>query len=133
MKKTVLIVDDDKSILRTFSHILQKQDYIVETAENGKQALERAKNRHYDLLLLDIRLPDMDGTDLLVKAKEEFQHTVKIVITGFPSMETGVKALSEGADAYLGKPVKPKELLKTIDEQFNDALLTTNLNNQCLA
>ena len=133
MKKTVLIVDDDKSILRTFSHILQKQNYTVETAENGRQALEKAKNYHYDLLLLDIRLPDMEGTDLLDKAKEEFQKTVKIVITGFPSIETGVKALSGDAVAYLSKPVKPRELLEIIDEQFYDATVRANLNNQCLA
>ena len=53
----------------------------------------------------------MDGTDLLAKLKKPLQHTVKIMITGFPSLETGVKALDEGADAYLVKPVKPQELL----------------------
>jgi DNA-binding NtrC family response regulator len=117
-KKTILVVDDDKSILRTFTRILQKSGYEIETAETGKEATEKAENRHYDLALVDIRLPDMDGTDLLAKLKKQLQRTVKIMITGFPSLETGVKALDEGADAYLVKPVKPQDLLLLIEEKL---------------
>ena len=117
-KKTILVVDDDKSILRTFTRILQKSGYEIEVAETGKEAMEKAANRHFDLALVDIRLPDMDGTDLLAKLKKQLQHTVKIMITGFPSLETGVKALDEGADAYLVKPVKPQELLLLLDEKL---------------
>jgi DNA-binding response OmpR family regulator len=117
-KKTILVVDDDKSILRTFTRILQKSGYDIEVAETGKEAMEKAENNHFDLALVDIRLPDMDGTDLLAKLKKPLQHTVKIMITGFPSLETGVKALDEGADAYLVKPVKPQELLMLLDEKL---------------
>ncbi len=117
-KKTILVIDDDKSILRTFSRILEKAGYKTETAETGKEAIEKTKNRHYDLALVDIRLPDMDGTDLLAKLKKPLQNTIKIMITGFPSLETGVKALDEGADAYLVKPVKPQELLILIEEKL---------------
>jgi DNA-binding NtrC family response regulator len=117
-KKTILIVDDDKSILRTFTRILQKSGYETETAESGKEAIEKANTRHYDLALVDIRLPDMDGTDLLAKLKKQLQRTVKIMITGFPSLETGVKALDEGADAYLVKPVKPQDLLVLLEEKL---------------
>ena len=119
-KKTILVVDDDKSILRTFTRILQKSGYEIETAETGKEAMEKTENRHYDIALVDIRLPDMDGTDLLAKLKKPLQHTVKIMITGFPSLETGVKALDEGADAYLVKPVKPQELLVLLEEKFKN-------------
>lgn len=117
-KKTILVIDDDKSILRTFSRILEKAGYKTEIAETGKEAIEKTKNRHYDLALVDIRLPDMDGTDLLAKLKKPLQNTIKIMITGFPSLETGVKALDEGADAYLVKPVKPQELLILIEEKL---------------
>jgi DNA-binding response OmpR family regulator len=117
-KKLILVVDDDKSILRTFTRILQKSGYDIEVAETGKEAIEKAENRHYDLALVDIRLPDMDGTDLLAKLKICFQNTIKIMITGFPSLETGVKALDEGADAYLVKPVKPQELLLLLEEKL---------------
>ena len=119
-KKTILVVDDDKSILRTFTRILQKSGYGIDVAETGKEAMEKAENRNYDLALVDIRLPDMDGTDLLAKLKNQLQHTVKIMITGFPSLETGVKALDEGADAYLVKPVKPQELLMLLEEKLKN-------------
>ncbi len=119
-QKTILVVDDDKSILRTFTRILQKNGYEIDTAETGKEAMEKAENRQYDLALVDIRLPDMDGTDLLAKLKKPLQNTVKIMITGFPSLETGVKALDEGADAYLVKPVKPQELLVLLEEKLKN-------------
>jgi DNA-binding response OmpR family regulator len=116
--KTILVVDDDKSILRTFSRILQKNGYEIDVAETGKEAMQKADSRHYDLALVDIRLPDMDGTDLLAQMKKQLQNTIKIMITGFPSIETGVKALDEGADAYLVKPVNPEELLMLIEEKL---------------
>lgn len=119
-KKTILVVDDDKSILRTFTRILQKSGYEIDVAETGKEAIEKAENHNYDLALIDIRLPDMDGTDLLARLKRQLQQTVKIMITGFPSLETGVKALDEGADAYLVKPVKPQELLMLLEEKMKD-------------
>jgi DNA-binding response OmpR family regulator len=119
-KKTILVVDDDKSILRTFSRILQKSGYEIDTAETGKEAMEKTENRHYDLALVDVRLPDIDGTELLAKLKKQLQQTIKIMITGFPSLETGVKALDEGADAYLVKPVKPEELLILLEEKLKN-------------
>ena len=112
------MIDDDKSILRTFTRILQKSDYEIDAAETGKEALEKSANQAYDLALIDIRLPDMDGTDLLAKMRQTMRDGIKIMITGFPSLETGVKALDEGADAYLVKPVKPEELLALIKEKF---------------
>jgi DNA-binding response OmpR family regulator len=118
--KTILVVDDDKSILRTFTRILQKNGYEIDTAETGKEAIEKSDKKCYDLALVDIRLPDMDGTDLLAKIKKQLQNTIKIMITGFPSIESGVKALDGGADAYLVKPVKPEELLMLIEEKLKN-------------
>jgi DNA-binding response OmpR family regulator len=117
-KRRVIVVDDDKSILRTFTRILQKNGYEIDVAETAREAIEKSKTKRYDLALIDIRLPDMDGTDLLVKMQKTMHNGIKIMITGFPSLETGVKALDEGADAYLVKPVKPEELLSLIEEKF---------------
>jgi DNA-binding response OmpR family regulator len=108
--KTILVVDDDKSILRTFTRILQKNGYKIDPAETGKEAIEKACNKHYDLALVD----------LLAKMKKPLQNTIKIMITGFPSLESGAKALDEGADAYLVKPVKPEELLVLIEEKLKN-------------
>jgi DNA-binding response OmpR family regulator len=119
-KKRILVVDDDKSILRAFTRILQKNGYEVDAAETGKEAIEKAETGRYDLTLVDVRLPDMDGTDLLPKMQKTMHEAVKIMITGFPSLENGVKALDEGADAYLVKPVKPEELLALIKEKLKN-------------
>lgn len=119
-KKRILVIDDDKSILRAFTRILQKNGYEVDIAETGKEALDKAETGCYDLSLIDVRLPDMDGTDLLSKMQKTMVETVKIMITGFPSLENGVKALDEGADAYLVKPVKPEELLTLIKEKLKN-------------
>jgi len=117
-QKRILVIDDDKSILRTFTRILQKNGYDIEVAETGKEAMEKAKKQSFNLALIDIRLPDIDGTELLIKLQQTLPDAVKIMITGFPSLETGIKALDEGADAYLVKPVKPEELIALIEEKF---------------
>jgi DNA-binding response OmpR family regulator len=117
-KKQILVIDDDKSILRTFTRILQKNGYVIDVAETGKEALDKSKKQHYDLALIDIRLPDIEGTELLIKLQQTMHDAVKIMITGFPSLETGIKALDEGADAYLVKPVKPEELIALIEDKL---------------
>jgi len=71
-KKTILVVDDDKSILRTFTRILQKSGYEIETAETGKEAIEKADARHYDLALVDIRLPTWMAPNCLRNSKNNF-------------------------------------------------------------
>lgn len=117
-KTHILVVDDDKSILRTFTRILQKKGYEIDVAETGREAIEKTKSAKFDMALIDIRLPDMDGTDLLSKIQPFTPETIKILITGFPSVESGLKAVDEGADAYLVKPVKPEELLALIEEKI---------------
>ncbi len=125
MRRTILVVDDDSSILRAFKNILQKDDYVIDTADTGKEAMMKVENRQYDLVLLDLRLSDMTGIDLLVKAKKQIANTVKIIVTGFPSLETGVKSLLEGADGYLIKPVKGEELLSIVKDK-----LSPNFNSE---
>jgi len=116
--KKILVIDDDKSVLRTFTLILKKDDYDVDIAETGKEALEKAGAGGYDAALIDVRLPDMDGTDLLPRLQKILPEAVKIIITGFPSLETGIKSLDVGADAYLVKPVRPEDLLVLIKEKI---------------
>src|SRR5450756_107702 len=116
-KKRILVVDDDVGILRVFKAILEKEGYIVETAETGKDALEKIKKEKFSVYLVDVRLPDMDGTDLLLKMANDFE-TIKIIVTGFSTEEVGKKAADYGADDFLVKPVKPEELIATVRERL---------------
>jgi DNA-binding response OmpR family regulator len=119
-KKRILIVDDDESLLESLTKILQVEGYDVETAKTGGEAVKKFKTQLYNLALLDIRLPDMDGTELLKIINGHIPRIVRIMITGYPSTENAVKALNLEADAYVMKPVDPKELLKTIQERLKE-------------
>jgi DNA-binding response OmpR family regulator len=119
-QKNILLVDDDKSILRILTRILQKQGYSVRTAETGREAEEMITSQSFDLALIDVKLPDTDGLDLLQKIQVTKPSMVKIILTGFASMDNGIKALNSGADAYLVKPVEPTELLKVLKEKFEE-------------
>ncbi len=116
--KTVLVVDDDKSILRTFTRILQRAGYETETAENGKEALEKIHARNFDIALVDVVLGDSNGLDLLPKIEENSPKTVKIMITGADTYEHRDEACKNGADAYLTKPVNPVMLLSVFAEKL---------------
>lgn len=116
-KKRILVVDDDVTILKVFKNILEKEGYIVEAVETGKAALERIKKEKFNVCLFDVKLPDMDGTELLLKLTKN-PETIKIIITGFSSDELGRKAADYGADDFLVKPVKPEELIATVRERL---------------
>ncbi len=116
-KKRILVVDDDVGILRTFKRLLEKEGYIVETAETGKDALKKIKNEKFNVCILDVKLPDMDGTELLLELAET-PKTIKIIVTGFSSEEVGKKAADYGADDFLVKPVKAEELIATVRDRL---------------
>lgn len=117
-KENILIIDDDKSILNIFMRILQKQGYNVDTAETGQEAMEKLQKQHYDLALVDVKLPDTNGTDLVAKMHTEQPNAMLIAVTGFPSLEDASKIIDRGAAAYLVKPVKTEELVKIIAEKL---------------
>lgn len=116
-KDRILVVDDDANILRGFKGALEKAGYNVETAETGKDALKKIKKTKFSVYLVDVKLPDMDGTELLLKIPNNLK-TVKIVITGFSTDEVGKKAAEYGADDFLVKPVKPEDLITTVQERL---------------
>ncbi len=117
-KMRILVVDDDLNILKVFKQILEKAGYQVETADTGKVALEKLRKGKFNVSLIDVRLPDMDGTELLQKMAGN-SEIIKIVITGFSTVEVGKKAADYGADDFLVKPVKPEELIATVRERLN--------------
>jgi two-component system, NtrC family, response regulator len=117
-QKNILIIDDDKYILSVFLRILQKQGYAVDTTETGQEALEKLADKTYDLAVIDVKLPDTNGTDLIPKINSIQPEMIKIVFTGHPSLEDANKAINYGATAYLVKPVKSEELVKIITEKL---------------
>ena len=118
-KKTrILVVDDDVNILRVFKRILEKEGHTVETAETGTDALKKIQKTKFTVYLVDVRLPDMDGTDLLLKIPKD-PKIIKIIVTGFSTIEVGKKAADYGADDFLVKPVKAEELIVTVREKLD--------------
>jgi DNA-binding response OmpR family regulator len=116
----ILVVDDDESIRTTLKAILKDEGYIVDLAATGSEAIEMSKIVVYNVALLDIRLPDMDGVQLLKELRETVPRTRKIMVTGYPSLQNAMDALNENADAYLIKPVGIKELVEKVKEQLQE-------------
>ncbi|MCW3999919.1 MAG: response regulator [Candidatus Bathyarchaeota archaeon] len=114
----ILVVDDDETIRSTMKAILQDEGYIVDLAASGKEAIEKTRETAYNVALLDIRLPDMEGVDLLKMLKDGVPRTRKIMVTGYPSMQNAIAALNKNADAYLLKPVDVEKLLNTVKQQL---------------
>lgn len=117
-KPRILVVDDDASIRRVLKAILEEKGYVVDTASNGKEAAKKCKNRFYNLALVDIRLPDIEGTKLLDKLAVNVPKMRKVIITGYPSLQNAVEAVNKGADAYIIKPLNMDKTLATIEEQL---------------
>jgi DNA-binding NtrC family response regulator len=114
----ILIVDDDENIRKALATILEEEGYQVDSAENAKQAIEKTNKNFYNLALIDIRLPDMEGIELLTKMRDTTPKMRKVIITGYPTLQNAIEAVNKGADAYIVKPFDIDEILKTIREQL---------------
>ena len=114
----ILIVDDDETIRITMKAILEDEGYTVDLAASGKEAVQKTNETDYNVALLDIRLPDIEGVELLKLMKETVPRTRKIMVTGYPSIQNAISAVNKNADAYLLKPVDVEKLLDTVKEQL---------------
>lgn len=114
----ILIVDDDESIRKALSTVLEDIGYVVDTAQCGSEAIEKSKTSFYNLALIDIRLPDMEGTMLLKALNDTVPPMIKIIVTGYPSLANAVEAVNKGADAYILKPLVMDDVLKTIRDHL---------------
>ena len=106
----ILIADDEKITRDSFSRVLLKEGYAVEAVESGRLALERAEEDPPDVILLDLKMPGLDGMETLRQLKEMDPDVISIMITGYPSVESAVRAVKLGAYDYLTKPCDPEEL-----------------------
>jgi signal transduction histidine kinase/DNA-binding response OmpR family regulator len=113
-EERILIVDDDVGICETLSDIFEEKGYYIETAGTGREAIEKAQERFFNVALLDIRLPDTAGIELLAPLKEMYPDMAVILVTGYASLETAVQALNEGASAYITKPLNLDEVFANV-------------------
>ena len=115
----ILVIDDDDSVRKVMSAALEDEGYKVDLAETGTQAIEKSKSEFYNMALIDIRLPDMEGTRLLSELKETTPKMVKIIVTGYPSMQNAIEAVKRGADDFVVKPFKMEVVLETIKRHLD--------------
>lgn len=109
-EKKILVVDDEKVVRVTLSDLLSKEGYEVESADSGGAALEKVRGKMYDVVLLDVILPDMNGIEMLGEIKRASTSTQVIVITGFGTIDDAVRAVKMGAYDYVCKPFKKNEI-----------------------
>ena len=121
----ILIIDDEKSIRKTMREILEYEGYTVEEAENGKDGLDLIKDEHYDIILLDIKMPKMDGIEVLEEAMKVAPDTPVIMISGHATVENAVEAVKKGAFDFISKPPDLNRLLITIRNALDKSSLIT--------
>ncbi len=114
----ILVVDDDENIRKVLTTILEDEGYDVEAADTAKIAIEKTAKKFYNVALIDIRLPDMEGIELLTKMRPTTPRLRKIIVTGYPTMQNAVEAVNKGADAYVLKPFNVEKVLDIIEEQL---------------
>jgi DNA-binding response OmpR family regulator len=116
----ILVMEDDVNVARGLEMVLTEEGYAVNLAGTGALALEAFKQKRYDLLVADLRLPDMDGMEVIKKVKSEKPETEVIVITGHGTTATAVKAMKLGARDFLPKPFTEEQIKSSIDDVLKE-------------
>jgi DNA-binding NtrC family response regulator len=115
-KANILIVDDEEVVRLSHLRSLASVGCHARMAEDGKEALQVMEQQAFDVILLDLRMPDLDGMDVLKIIKQRWPDSEVVVITGYPTIESAKEALRLGANNYLAKPVGPDDVVKAANE-----------------
>jgi DNA-binding NtrC family response regulator len=118
-KANILIIDDDESIRDSCSQVLKKEGYTVKAAQNGNEGLKIFKQEFFHLVILDLKLPGLDGMEILSRIKAKYADTPVIIITGYASIESAVEAMKRGAFNYLTKPFSPDQLRIAVNKALD--------------
>ena len=112
MKRTanVLVVDDEKTVCNSCKKILTQEGYNVDTALSGEEALNKVKGNGFDVVIADWKMPEIDGMEVIRRIKRDNPNVIVIMITGYPSIESSIKAIRSGVSDYVAKPFTPEEL-----------------------
>ncbi len=119
-RQRILLVDDDRDILSSFRELLTIHGYDVDTARTGREATDKSVAKVYNLAVIDMKLPDMEGIELLARFHRNYPRPKKIMITGYPTMENAISSVNLQADAYIIKPVNPEEFLRLVEEKLRE-------------
>jgi len=115
MSARILVVDDEEVVLASCRRALGNGERVVETASSGTEALKKIEEAHYDVILLDIKMPDLDGLEVLQRVKESHPDIEVVMVTGLSQVETAVRSMKLGAFDYVPKPFDPDELAVVVD------------------
>mgnify|MGYP001051190897 CR=1 FL=1 len=120
-KKRILVVDDEITVCKSIRQAVVSEDYDVDTALSGEEALKKDSEKAYDLVITDLMMPGISGLDLLKTLKEERPGVSVIMVTGYPTIKTAVQSVKLGAFDYLPKPFTPAELRGLVSRAFKKA------------
>ena len=121
-KVSILVVDDDEATRLYVAKILSLKNWRVDVAEDGPTSLDLVQKRSYDAVVLDYRMPGMDGAELCRRIRQIQPEIREVFLTGYPSIDTVYPAIEAGADHVLAKPVDPAELLQILEEELARAV-----------
>ena len=120
-KNRILVVDDEAALRTVLSTQLKGQGYSVSTAGDGDIAIELLRSQDFDLILLDLKMPNVDGFEVLSYVKEKHPTTKVIVLTGFSDLKNALDSKGFGADYFVGKPYEFSDLLSDIQRVLRDS------------
>ncbi|MFO7899537.1 MAG: response regulator, partial [Planctomycetota bacterium] len=113
-RPSLLVVDDERNICALLRELLDEEDYRIDTCLSGREAVEKMDARPYDMVISDLKMPGMSGTELIRTIKDRWPETTAVLFTGYATVETAVKAMRYGADDYVTKPFNIEELRKVV-------------------
>jgi DNA-binding NtrC family response regulator len=124
--RSVLIVDDDKNIPLTLAMAIEKLNFAVEMAASGEEALKKLAQESFSLLLLDMRLPGLDGLEILRRVVKTWPQIKVVVITAYGSADLAVEAMSLGAADFLAKPFNPDDVRRIVTRILHEEAIDQN-------
>ena len=114
-KARILVIDDEKIILKSCNKILSEEGYDVQTVQTGAEGLQRLKDEKFDIILTDLKMPEISGMEVLKRIMESYPDIIVIMMTGYSTVQTAVEAMKLGAYDYIPKPFTPEELIEAVD------------------